>query len=57
MSKLQFLPAGLVAATMLATPALAHENHVKSQRAQRTLRSALRLEDVTTIIRTSQHCW
>src|SRR5215471_15908334 len=31
MSKLQFLRAGVVAATMPATPGLAHENHVKSQ--------------------------
>jgi hypothetical protein len=31
MNKLQLLSAGLVAATMLATPALARENHLKSQ--------------------------
>jgi hypothetical protein len=31
MSKLQLLSAGLVAASVLATPALARESHVKSQ--------------------------
>jgi hypothetical protein len=30
-SKLQFLRAGVVATTMLVTPALAHENQVRSQ--------------------------
>jgi hypothetical protein len=41
MSKLQLLSAGLVAATMLATPALAREAHVKSQhRAENAVRPA-----------------
>ena len=31
MNKLQLLSAGLVAATMLATPALARESHLKAQ--------------------------